>query len=502
MNGPVCRFTTQGARVNVGLLPWAACVAVLACGPENLARQQLLIYVDTNAPVSAQVREGASLEASVDTLRIDLVSEDGRVTDLLDVVVPEPSSWPVSFGVSSELLSGNEALLRLRLFRAAHATRGENEGRATLEPERSTTIDRAAIVRFVGPGVTHAAIHLDAACFGVPAEFSEKIRTCVSGETPRGSAYDGLDYQLTEPPKTRVGSYRYAEPAACQHEGPSGARCIPGGFHVLGDASIDFLASDLQLGRTLPRRAVALNPFWMDEREISVGQIRQLLSEQPNAITPPDLGDAATDIKRACTWRGVDDASNDSLPANCITYAAADSVCRLRGGRLPTEAQWEYAATGRGRDYSYPWGLDEPECCTAVFSRVDGFATSECGGFGPLPVDHLADTCVMHDRSPDGIVHLGGNVNEFVRGSLVDYGHECFGKAGVLLDPVCEQAGYGVARGGDWSSGASLTRATFRHAIVAPGSGSTTGFRCVYPDSQLAEEGPRAGSVSADGGTL
>lgn len=491
----------QGARVHVGLAPWAASIAALACAPESLVRQQLLVYVDTNAPVSAQVREGASLEASVDTLRIDLVSEDGRVTDLLDVVVPEPSAWPVSFGVSSELLTGNEALLRLRLFRAANASRGENEGRATLEPERSTTIDRAAIIRFLDPGVTRAAITLDAACFGIPTEFSEQVRTCVSESEPRASAYDGVVYKLTEPPTTRVGSYRYAEPIACEHPGPAGTRCIAGGFHVLGDAAIDFLASELQLGRTLPRRPVALSPFWMDEHEISVGQLRELLTGPLSEVVRPDVADASSDIKRACTWRGLDDASNDALPANCITYAAAEAVCRARGGNLPTEAQWEYAATGRGRDYPYAWGLDEPECCTAVFSRVTGFAASECEGFGPLPVDHHVDTCVTRDRTPDGIVHLGGNVNEFVRRSLVDYDDACFGKTGVLLDPVCEQDGYGVARGGDWSSGASLTRATFRHVVVAPGSGSTTGFRCVYPDGTPArEEGSSSASPSADGG--
>lgn len=100
------------------------------------------------------------------------------------------------------------------------------------------------------------------------------------------------------------------------------------------------------------------------------------------------------------------DDSNPQLPANCLNWEMSGSFCAWFGGRLPSESEWEYAATSGGRDLEYPWGNEEPDCTRA---NVNDGSWSSCGNEGIWEVcTHPAGD------TPLGLCDMGGNAYEWI----------------------------------------------------------------------------------------
>src|SRR5262249_33087826 len=151
----------------------------------------------------------------------------------------------------------------------------------------------------------------------------------------------------------------------------------------------------------------------------------------------------------------------ERFPLNCVKWRYADDFCAFEGGRLPTAAQLEYAASvaGRSAKTAYAWGDDEPTCDRAVYGRWDDDATggTECAsrGIGPVAVDQLATP--NGDVTPTfGLVGLGGGMSAWTRDAAVPYEAACWARA-PLHDPTCEYPGALVreARGASWQGLAS-----------------------------------------------
>ena len=151
---------------------------------------------------------------------------------------------------------------------------------------------------------------------------------------------------------------------------------------------------------------------------------------------------------------------DEGLPISLVTWWGAEAFCRDRGHRLPSEAEWEFAARGAERR-RFPWGDREPSCEDAVFSRREGLRC-EALGRGPIPV-----TDEILDRTPEGVLHLGGNVSEWVADTWPS-------EDGAELGSYAPR----IVRGGTWMAYAEMTRAAGRNPRQPDLSHTAIGFRC------------------------
>lgn len=282
---------------------------------------------------------------------------------------------------------------------------------------------------------------------------------------------------------------------------PVGMTCIPGGITVLGASNKGVCPPS---GCTIeqPEHPVALSRFFLDEREVTVKRFRDwwknghvtpkagdVLFEAGDGVTitwqdgwtvaEPTLGDGSN----GATWKGEATPEADALPVNFVDWPTALAFCSttIKGGRLPTEAEWEAAASGReGR--LFPHEAAESRNTTPTPGMVPcSNAISAAGGAdcGPPAAPAVAPGRI----SRDGVYDLAGSVAEWVLDVPPPGGlgcvTNCYGKAGV--DPVLfvsDVALRGV-RGGGWTdTEPKRLRTQARDFKLFSTKASAIGFRC------------------------
>jgi formylglycine-generating enzyme required for sulfatase activity len=468
-------------------------VGACACTDAAKARPQLVVVIDTDAPLVSQAAEDESIarDAAIDTLRIDVLGAAGETIDLRTLVAPDVRDWPVSFGVTREAAGADGVVrLRIRAF-SAHLAKPSAPGDvATLEPVAEVTIDRAVALRAPEDGVRTVRVVLAADCVGLPATFVAPGTTCVDAARKREGHDVGVGaIDDRAQVVTAVGTWPTARAAACAGEPKPGALCIPGGYSVLGDLALVGVGDGIVHQDPVPLRPTAVSPFFLDRTEVTVGRYRALVTAGKVHRKPPRARKVDDPAYVHCTWIDARTSDDDALPLNCVEWASAVEVCGALGGALPSAAQWEHAARGRGEHRRLPWGDRDATCCAAVFGRRSSQleeATECTDALGPDPVaSHTSpEKCGgIADVSRDGIVDLAGNVREYVRDSVTPFSAPCWGGPGVVADPVCEDASTGLrmAKGGTWQAGSLFTL-----SAMQAGTGSESpgwGFRCAYPAS-------------------
>jgi formylglycine-generating enzyme required for sulfatase activity len=97
---------------------------------------------------------------------------------------------------------------------------------------------------------------------------------------------------------------------------------------------------------------VTLSAYCIDRTEVTVAAYRRCV--EAGTCAAAGVAHEAERKDRNAGKSGVDDH-----PINCVDWSMADAYCKWAGGRLPTEAEWEYAARGSdGR--RFPWGSEPP----------------------------------------------------------------------------------------------------------------------------------------------
>jgi formylglycine-generating enzyme required for sulfatase activity len=340
-------------------------------------------------------------------------------------------------------------------------------------PSGTSLLDATATLPAAN-GVTRVGLALAMACFGVASDPAAK-RTCDPGTkalAPEpvlepGAAPEGLPSPGTWPGGVSV---------PCSGAPPPGMACLSGGAFLLGSQQSfpDTPATDPQ-----PRHLVVLSPFAIDLAEVTVGQVRSLV-EAGGVPAPAAPGDTASLLRsEECTYRG--DASNDDAPANCLPWSTADAACRSMGKRLPTEAEWEYAARNLGDETPYPWGSDAAVCTYAVVARGVGPLAdpTECELFESATVPGPVAGGSPLDQTSMGVSNMAGNVSEWTADFFAPYSSACWTGGDPLGDPSCQtpSASHSV-RGGSWQSAVRQALGAARYAPDSDGPSEAIGFRC------------------------
>lgn len=452
-------------------MKWIVLLVISGCAPAS----QLLLHIDTDATLPG----AAGRPWLFDRLRIDVFQGD-QLAASNDFAVDEPlfASGRASFGIAPAV--GDDTVrARVRLFRGDRLAGGQPPARTTLDttlalpaldPSSSGTVD------------VYLTLHVD------------DVGVSLGQPTPLAPSTDAF-------PSSMVGTWPGATEVPCKEAAGDGEACVPGGAFFMGDPAMTLEGMGQDPNE---ERLVVVSPFFIDLHEATVGEYRKRAPSffQVQKIPVRDLTGDPSDLRSWCYWTAAPDAF-EAMAINCVARVTAVAYCHSFHKDLPTEAQFEFLASGRGAEQGYVWGGDDPICSDATFSRSSfaywqkfGFAGAcrplgTIGGPG-VPGSGLRDRVTLIDPVSGErreVVDLAGNLGEFARDRWSRPGEPFWSRPGIFRDPVADQPSdddstVETTRGGDWTSFPYALRAAFRAGqpvnAVSPGFG----IRCVRAATQ------------------
>ena len=223
---------------------------------------------------------------------------------------------------------------------------------------------------------------------------------------------------------------------------------IPAGCFDMGDAFSEGGPDEL------PVHNVCISAFEMDVHEVTNAEYRQCVTF--GGCTAPSDSSSHT----RPTYYG--DPAYDDFPVIWVDWYKAEDYCTWAEKRLPTEAEWEYAARGGLAGKRYPWGDTISGTDANYWDSGDPWDndTSEVEYYGP---------------NGYGLYDMAGNVWEWVN----DWYQEDYYTVSPPNDPPGPGSGTDrVLRGGSWNSNSDYLRVANRDYDLPDNETDFLGFRC------------------------
>ncbi len=367
---------------------------------------------------------------------------------------------------------------------------------ATADPNQPTTEPQVMVVTATpnldAPIVNLAAPTATPTSLALPTATSQ-LAGATSPQAVEGtlaSSSNPLPTVATAAPLTTTGGI----PAALQGV-VTRLQPIPGGIFTMGTTVDEILnavnqcvqrdqgACDVSYGEdSTPPLQVQLASFQMEESEVTFAQYVAFLnylrsqgrSHRDGCLgflciqTVNESSDALITFDSA-NYNVV--AASANFPVYAVTWYGAQAYCETIGRRLPSEAEWEYAARGGSSDTLYPWGNEWSEANARVRIKTDTV-------FGPVAVKQYSPY--------NGLYDMAGNMSEWVNDW---YDETYYQQLANQPQPVADPQGpptalQKVLRGGSWDTLPFFARSVHRQSYFpAPDNLSDSfprsiGFRC------------------------
>ena len=220
--------------------------------------------------------------------------------------------------------------------------------------------------------------------------------------------------------------------------------------------------------------------FWMSRTEVTIGAYRKyaLAIRQK---TPEEL---VLSAPKRFRWEGFPQA--DNFPMAFVTWEDAKQYCEWAGGRLPTEAEWEYAARGGSQQARYG-NLDEiawyaDNSGPSKLNSVELWEkASSPQDYGKQLRKNGNDTHPVNMKAPNdfGLHDMLGNVWEH----CADWYDENYYQVSEEKDPFGPLSGeFRIMRGGAWNTRPPGVRVSIRGWMLPDHRFNNIGFRCVMDE--------------------
>ena len=288
----------------------------------------------------------------------------------------------------------------------------------------------------------------------------------------------------------------------CAGANPCLTLVVPGGSFDMGRSETAAASDYFPLGdpSEVPAHLVTVSPYRLDKYEVTVARFRRFVRAYdgtppgddagrhpnvPDSGWQPEWNDylprdqasllEALDVDDVLRTWSESEGVLDCRPINDVSWYVALAFCIWDGGRLPSEAEWEFAAAGGDEERFFPWGDAAPNARRAAYSCT-------FSGSSTCSTDDLPD---VGSTRPGGVGRFGqsdlaGSLREFVRDQWDEnwYGLPQARGTDIINLSFDISAPDAPVRGGNFQSAGDMLRGATRVAEHRRSATRFSGFRC------------------------